>query len=87
LEELLRIDPEYEVSNNEGLVKLAALFGWKSGIKFLLKRIKNSMNNNFSVREGKLLKKLVRNMDYSDINYEIVLNYFPGKTLPRIIEA
>ena len=64
------------------------LIQWKSGPQVLLRRIRRiGRNKNFSVRETKLLRKLInaqRKKGYE--NFEEILDEFPGKTIEMLKE-
>jgi len=44
-------------------------------------RIKKLSNKEYSVRDIKLLKKLLRNTEQYEIDYEEILYNFPGKSM------
>ena len=58
LDQLSRMDPEFDADDNPGLIKIANLLNWKSGMNHLLIRIQRRMLDNFSAREVVILKKL-----------------------------
>jgi len=45
------------------------------------------MDNDFSAREVKLLKKLIKKKDYQKINYEDLCENFPGKSIQKMKKA
>mmetsp|Transcript_20613 Transcript_20613/g.18254 ORF Transcript_20613/g.18254 Transcript_20613/m.18254 type:complete len:275 (+) Transcript_20613:17-841(+) len=66
------------------LLQLSLEIGWKKNRRCdLLKRIRRiSRKTTFSVRETKLLKKLIQDQAKEGYkNFEVVLEYFPGKTI------
>lgn len=70
------------------LLELTAQVGWKRNRKIdLLKRIRRiGRKDSFSVRETKLLRRLMNQQQKKGTNdYESVLEHFPGKTLEDIL--
>ena len=61
-------------------------FNWRNGRLGLLRRIRKiAKNSNFSVREKKLLRKLVNQQvreGYQD--FKAILHFFPGKTIEML---
>ncbi|CAI2375761.1 unnamed protein product [Moneuplotes crassus] len=55
--------------------------------EFLVSRLINNTNDKFSVRETKLLKRLIRRSDYKNLDYLKLLESFRGKTLDGIRKA
>ena len=84
LEELIRIDPDYEAEQNKEVINLGKSLNWKYSLRNLIVRVQKFVNSNFSVRETKLLKKLVKESDMKNIDYENILYNFPGKSIERI---
>ena len=59
---------------------------WRSGLPILLRRIRRvGKNTKFSVRDTKLLRKLINGQKKQGyINFEAVLDDFPGKTISML---
>ena len=85
LKEILHMSPEYD-ENNEGISQLCDYLGWKSAQSCLITRIQKRINNEFSHRETKLLKRLCKR-NYKKIDYEDIFYYFPGKTFQIVSKA
>ena len=68
------------------LIKVESKFDWRSGRPTLLKRIwRVGTNTSFSVRDKKLLRKLVNQQvreGYKD--FQKILHFFPGKTIEML---
>ena len=70
------------------LEEISSRIGWKGTLKRLIRRIKAVFSRTtFSVRERKRLKKIIKK-DYigRSIDYEEVLQEFPGKNLEILRE-
>lgn len=86
-DELKTIRPS-QAHKHEGVCLLTKRFGWKAIARNLLYRIENLQGRDFSVREVKHIKNIVkREYKYKDIDYEKVIYHFPGKSLARVIEV
>lgn len=88
LEELISLDASKDASSNPGVCILAKKFRWKSLKKFLLLRIQSLSKRDFSVRETKALKKILKKeYQYKDLDYSKIIEEFPGKTVRRLEEV
>jgi hypothetical protein len=88
LKEILQVNSRSDVYKHEGLCSLAHAFQWKSLIKNLLFRIKNLCGREFSVRELKMLKKLLKKKyKYEKIDYNDLIYEFPGKSVNQLMEV
>ncbi|CAI2381425.1 unnamed protein product [Moneuplotes crassus] len=59
---------------------------WISNPKKLLKRIKNFWDKDFSVRELKALKRIMRkDFDYKNVDLEQISKHFPSKSMENIM--
>ena len=87
LKEIQELSPVDMNQPNQHIDRLVGGLDWKQGPKELIVRIQNLMRNDFSVREGKDLKNILKKSKYKNLNYDKILEYFPGKTLERIIQA
>jgi hypothetical protein len=86
LEYLLSINPNFEAARSEQVKALVDCVGWTGPIRNLIKRIQTLCKPSLlSVRELRLLKKKIKKK-YSqcDIDFEDLVNEFPGKTLDFI---
>jgi hypothetical protein len=73
---------------NEGIIELARQFEWKGLNKQLVLRIKNLSKKDFSARELKQLKSMLRKVyHYKDFDYNEILYDFPGKHINRLREV
>jgi hypothetical protein len=74
--------------HNEGIVELARQFEWKGLNKALVTRIKSLSKKDFSARELKQLKSMLRKVyHYKDFDYNEILYEFPGKHINRLREV
>lgn len=88
LQEILEMDANTQACSNKGVSALAKKFKWKSLKKYLVFRIQSLWGKEFSVRETKLLKRIIKkNYNYENLDYENILYNFPGKTLERVMEV
>ena len=87
LKEILQFSPTDMDLPNQHIIQLVEESNWRQSPKELILRVKNLMRNDFSVREGKDLKNIIKKSKYKNLNYEQILEYFPGKTLERIIQV
>lgn len=71
---------------SEIIERIAAEYNWIRKPIFLFHRFKKiySLENNLSVREVKLLRKILMKSDCDNIDYESVMFHFPGKQLSVI---
>ncbi|CAI2387594.1 unnamed protein product [Moneuplotes crassus] len=76
-----------EVAAHLGIQMIKDTLGCKQSHMFLVNRIKNKLNDSFSIRETKLLKRLVRKYEYDNIPYLQLLESFSGKTLEGMKRA
>ncbi|CAI2374502.1 unnamed protein product [Moneuplotes crassus] len=82
LDELLHPHPNTNINDYEGIHELCSKVNWRSSAAKLLARIKTLCNPEFSFREMRKLKKIIKRIhnqeeiDYNDLIYE-----FPGKTI------
>ncbi|CAI2359805.1 unnamed protein product [Moneuplotes crassus] len=85
LDEILNLNSH---SNNyEGIEQLKERSGWKACHAKLLTRIKSLYSSEFSFREIKKLKKILRNTyNFGEIDYEKLIYEFPGKTMTVLTE-
>jgi hypothetical protein len=82
LDHLLTIKVVHEAVKDGQMILLANQVNWIGPIRNLARRIKSlSSQKRLSVRENKLLKRIVRR-DYkdTDINYDKLLDEFPGRS-------
>jgi hypothetical protein len=87
LEGLANIDLN-EAYNNEEALLLAHKFGWKTIVKNLIIRIKSLINRDFSIREMKNLKRIIKKeYKYKKLDFEKIIYDFPGKTMQRLQEV
>lgn len=87
LEGLANIDLN-EAYNNEEALLLAHKFGWKTIVKNLIIRIKSLINRDFSIREMKNLKRIIKkDYKYKKLDFEKIIYDFPGKTMQRLQEV
>lgn len=71
--------------NRKFLKDLCKRAEWISNPKKLLKRIKNFWDKDFSVRELKTLKRILRkDFDYKNVDIEQIGNHFPSKSIDNI---
>ena len=84
LDEILALDAYKQAAKHTGVRILAELFGWKGLMRHLVNRVKSLCNKDFSVREIKRLKKIVKSFKYRDLDYDDICYEFPGQTKARI---
>ncbi|CAI2382343.1 unnamed protein product [Moneuplotes crassus] len=86
LDELLRLDPNTDLIHQKGLQELCERSGWlKASPEKLIARIQKISKFEFSFREIKNLKKILRrDYKYQNIDYEKVIDEFPGKTMAAL---
>ena len=67
----------------EGILKaLKQIIKWKRNIKSLYDRISNIYSDDFTIRETKLLRKLINQQKKEGyIDYQAIIYHFPGKTI------
>lgn len=88
LEELTHMNPATEACGHKGVSMLAKIFEWKSLKKHLVIRIQSLVKRDFSVRETKNLKRILKKeYNYENLNYEKIIYEFPGKSFARLIEV
>lgn len=87
--EVLEISEPIHPDQEKMLTMLATKVQWKGSLINLVNRVKTLFKfNEFSVRELKLLKRLVKKQyKAKEINYEKLLEEFPGKSLESIINT
>lgn len=68
------------------LKEIAEIINWRSSRSDLQKRIRKlASQTTFSVRDKKLLKKLVnKQRKVGEINFDDILYYFPGKSVETL---
>ncbi|CAI2359245.1 unnamed protein product [Moneuplotes crassus] len=81
IEELYSIKSYEEARTNVGLKCLRKAMNWKQGAEFLLMRIIKKTKKPFSSRETKMLKKLLKECNYENIDCESLCEHFPGKSV------
>ncbi len=84
-------NPDLELTDelDEILIKLVFETKWRRSRKIeLLQRIRKiASDHSFSVRDGKLLKRLVlKQVKDGSTDFESLLYYFPGKTVEMLKE-
>ncbi|CAI2382750.1 unnamed protein product [Moneuplotes crassus] len=85
LDEILNLNSHS--SNYEGIEQLKERSGWKACHTKLLARIRSLCVSEFSFREIKKLKKILRkDYNFGEIDYDKVIYEFPGKTKGTLIE-
>lgn len=85
LDDILELDEEEDLSQHRGILQVGDRAGWRSSPAKLLLRIKALKTENFSFREVKALKKILKNKyEYENINFEKVIYEFPGKTMKAL---
>mmetsp|Transcript_14086 Transcript_14086/g.15745 ORF Transcript_14086/g.15745 Transcript_14086/m.15745 type:complete len:175 (-) Transcript_14086:107-631(-) len=88
IEEILKMDANKDAYGNPGIHLLAKKFGWKSLMKNLVQRIQALFKKDFSVREIKLLKQIIKKeYCYKSLDYEKIIFHFPGKKMCRLKEV
>lgn len=84
-EDLLSWSNSFDKVNRAAVVELAARSDWKSTPEKLLTRIRGRSCSKFSFREKKALKRILRKeYNYSKIDYERVIQEFPGKSVEAL---
>ena len=86
LEEILSMTDPQENKNFKPLMDIKRKLGWKTCVKSLIERIKSCISDEFSVRDLKKLKGLIKSKK-KEINYEEILFNFPGKSLELVKKA
>lgn len=84
LDEILSMDAYKQASKSTGVRILAELFGWKGLMRHLVLRVKSLCNKDFSIREIKRLKKIVKSYKYQNLDYTQISYEFPGQTEQKI---
>ena len=84
LSEIVGIKSQLKAENHKGLIMLAERLDWKASNLNLVLRVKKFIHPVFSVRDIRLLKKLLMKSQYKNIDYEQILDNFPGKSMERI---
>ena len=87
IENFWKNDENLEGIEAEILINLTQEVNWKRKRKYdLLRRIRKiARRKEFSVRETKMIKKLIRKqMKEGFMNFEAIKYYFPGKTAEMI---
>lgn len=85
--ELMNMPLQIAFSSKE-VIQLAQSIGWKTLNRQLLTRIRKLSKRDFSAREIKQLKSIIRHDDnHKDLNYENIIYHFPGKSLKRLKEV
>ncbi|CAI2363630.1 unnamed protein product [Moneuplotes crassus] len=89
--EIFALKTKEDCLKDDDFMNLRNRVGWNAAPKKLLTRIKSRCGTDFSCREIKLLKKLLKKWDYHyQIDLEKIIYHFPGKTmtgLKRVIET
>mmetsp|Transcript_17988 Transcript_17988/g.17714 ORF Transcript_17988/g.17714 Transcript_17988/m.17714 type:complete len:104 (-) Transcript_17988:67-378(-) len=82
------MDADKEACTSQGVNTLAKKFGWKSLKKYLVLRIQSLCKRDFSVRETKNLKRIIKkDYNYKNLNYRKIIFEFPGKSVARLQEV
>lgn len=85
-DELKTIEPR-QAYRHKGVRLLAKRFGWKTIVRNLVSRIKNLQEKEFSVREIKLMKSIIKKeYRYKNVNYDKLIYHFPGKSMEDVVE-
>ncbi|CAI2384478.1 unnamed protein product [Moneuplotes crassus] len=88
--EVFKLQTYNDCLHDESLQELSKSVGWKASAKKLLARIKSLWDTEFSCREVKQLKQILkRNYEYKGINLNEVIYHFPGKnmlTLEKMVD-
>ncbi|CAI2366850.1 unnamed protein product [Moneuplotes crassus] len=87
LEELKKLDMDAWDSPHDIINTIRSTLGTDKSCEFLINRLICHTNDNFSVRETKLLKRLIRKNNYKDLDYPKLLENFRGKTLDGLKAA
>ncbi|CAI2360722.1 unnamed protein product [Moneuplotes crassus] len=87
LNEIRNFQNSSEIQAHAGMQMIKQTLGCRQSPKFLANRIKIKMKDTFSVRETKILKKLVKQYNYTCIPYQKLLAHFSGKTLEGLERA
>lgn len=87
--EILEISEPMRPCHEEMLTMLAKKVQWKGSLINLVNRVKTLFKfSEFSVRELKLLKSLIKKQyKGKEVNYEKLMEEFPGKTLEHIVSV
>lgn len=86
-DELKTIQPR-QAYRHKGVCLLAKRFGWKTIVRNLVSRIRNLQEKDFSVREVKLMKQIIKkDYKYKNVDYDKIIYHFPGKSLARVTEV
>eukprot|EP00343_Euplotes_focardii_P002808 CAMPEP_0205804460 /NCGR_PEP_ID=MMETSP0205-20121125/7384_1 /ASSEMBLY_ACC=CAM_ASM_000278 /TAXON_ID=36767 /ORGANISM="Euplotes focardii, Strain TN1" /LENGTH=198 /DNA_ID=CAMNT_0053074101 /DNA_START=339 /DNA_END=935 /DNA_ORIENTATION=- len=88
LQEITSMNAKDEACSNIGVNNLAKKFQWKSLKKYLVLRIQSLCKKGFSVRETKKLKRIIKkDYKYLELDYERILDNFPGKNIALVKEV
>lgn len=88
LHQLLQIKITRASFRNKLLKKIAEQLDWRETSKLLLARIQKLSKMEFTTREVKLLKRMIKkNYAYKNLDYEAIFYHFPGKTMQELIEV
>ncbi|CAI2368624.1 unnamed protein product [Moneuplotes crassus] len=89
--DILALKTQEDCLKDDDFMNLRNRVGWNAAPKKLLARIKYCCSTDFSCREIKLLKKILKKEHFHDqIDLEKIIYHFPGKTmtsLKKVIET
>ncbi|CAI2387863.1 unnamed protein product [Moneuplotes crassus] len=85
LDELLNLDPTLTFKDDEAIQELCIRSKWNAHPGKLLTRIQSLSKHEFSFREIKELKKILRRKyNYKNIDYNEAIYEFPGKSMAAL---
>ncbi|CAI2361255.1 unnamed protein product [Moneuplotes crassus] len=87
LNEIKHFDSSTKVSKVPAMQMIKETLGCRQSCRFLANRIKIKMKDSFSIRETRLLKRLIKKYNYDDIPHLELLEHFAGKTLEGMQNA
>lgn len=86
LKDLMKIQLSHHTFKHPVVKMLARELGWGETSKMLLERIQTLCKKNFSTREIKALKNIIKKeYKYRDVDHEAIFYHFPGKTMSELI--
>lgn len=91
MSEVFKLQTYHDCLHDESLQELSKRVGWKASAKKLLARIRSLWDSEFSCREVKQLKQILKkNYEYKRIDMNEVIYHFPGKnmaTLEKMVDT
>ncbi|CAI2360146.1 unnamed protein product [Moneuplotes crassus] len=81
LSSICQLKSAAQLKSHQGLQIIKNKLGCRQSSRFIANRLSLKLTDTFSIRETKLLKRLLKNYNYENVKYSEIIGKFSGKTL------